>query len=62
MEALRATREGATVLAGLQRLRKDLRGDQGPAALAAVLERMPRCAELNNLWDSQLVVRLAHSD
>ena len=57
VEALRATREAATNLLGLQRFRKGLRGEQGPALLLALLARMPRCAELHAIWDAQLTVR-----
>ena len=61
VEALRATREAATVARGLQQFRKALRGDSASLTLAAFLGRSPRCNELHRLWDAPIVVRLSQT-
>ena len=58
VEALRATREAATVARGLKCFRKALRGDDAPLSLSTFLTRAPQCEELHRLWDAPIVVCL----
>ena len=57
VEALRATREVATVTSGLKRFSKALRGENAAELLSAFLARSPRCEELHRLWDAPVMVR-----
>ncbi len=56
VEALRATREVATVTDGLKKLSKALRGEHAAETLSALLQRSPHCEELHRLWDAPIMV------
>ena len=56
VEALRATREVATVTEGLKKLSKALRGEHAGETLSAFLTRSPHCEELHRLWDAPIMV------